>query len=270
MKDYPAAHSADTLWYAIDECGHVVACYSNESGAIPTGAVMDLETREEDNRHALWEEGDRFALETVASSHVHHLAETFAGKHKDKNYMFGGMLYILSDYPKEIDGHLAGIPVAPQTRPIVREIPASKETGGKKYYLLMTFDMDGSAYEAIHRHRLGICIACTTAYTLRASRLGPKGEAIPYYDHPSANGNAYPYMLQYVPEKLKTVDELALSEDTKKELKEGPTMKRCFLDKPFWQPYNEVESELYGEEYTPVEVKDPGFKGLFHSPFGYW
>lgn len=269
MKDYPAAHSADTLWFAIDECGHVVACYSNESGAIPMGAVTNLESENEDSGPVNWEAEDRFALETIAPSHVHHLAETFVGKHKDKKYGFGGLFHILSEYPKEIEDCLVGIKTPPQNRPIVREICASKETGGKKYYLLMTFDRDDLVYEEVHR--LGICVACTVAYTIRAGRVGPKGEAVPYYDHPSANGNAYPYMLQYVPEKLKTIDELVLSEGDKKGLREGPIFGGCFLKKPFLQPAEEVESELYGEEYTPIEVNSEEFKGLFPGGvLGYW
>lgn len=267
MKDYPAAHSADILWFAIDECGHVVACWSSESGAIPTGVVTNIETPNEGNLID-WEERDRFALETIAVSHVHHLAKTFVGKHKAVKHTFGGMFHILSEYPKEIENHFIGASIAPQARPIVREIPASKETDGKKYYLLMTFDMDGSVYEDVHR--LGVCMACTSAYTLRARRVGPKGEPVPYYDHPTANGNAYPYMLQYVPGKLRTVDELTLSRGAKEELKSGPIMPGCFLKKPFWQPYNDVESELYGEEYTPIEATDEELAGLIGSPFGYW
>lgn len=269
MKDYPAAHSADTLWFAIDECGHVIACYSNESGAIPTGAVTDIETSRDEDSPFSWEGEDRLALETVAPSHVKWLVETFVGKHKEKKYLFGGLFCILSEYPKEIENKLLEIKVSPHQRPSVREIPASDETGGKTYYLLMVVeDHNGDAYDEVHR--LGVCIACTSMRSLRAGRVGPKGETVPYYDHPSANGNAYPYMLQYVPEKLKTVDELDLPEDAKKELKDGPVMPGCFLKKPFWQPYSDVESELYGEEYTPIEVDDEGLKGLIGSPFGYW
>jgi hypothetical protein len=36
--DFPAAHSMDTTWYAVDRCGHVALFASGEEGAVPEGA----------------------------------------------------------------------------------------------------------------------------------------------------------------------------------------------------------------------------------------
>jgi hypothetical protein len=36
--DYPAAHSMDTHWFAVDPCGHVAVFDSGEDGAVPKGA----------------------------------------------------------------------------------------------------------------------------------------------------------------------------------------------------------------------------------------
>jgi len=36
--DYPAAHSMETIWYAVDEAGHVAAVMTGESGQLPEGA----------------------------------------------------------------------------------------------------------------------------------------------------------------------------------------------------------------------------------------
>jgi hypothetical protein len=38
--DYPAAHSADTQWFAVDRDGHVASFYSREAGAVPVVAVL--------------------------------------------------------------------------------------------------------------------------------------------------------------------------------------------------------------------------------------
>ncbi len=38
--DYPAAHSMDTRWYAIDRDGHVASFYSGEAGAVPMAATV--------------------------------------------------------------------------------------------------------------------------------------------------------------------------------------------------------------------------------------
>jgi hypothetical protein len=35
--DYPAAHSMDTIWYAVDEAGHLAAFITGENGSVPTG-----------------------------------------------------------------------------------------------------------------------------------------------------------------------------------------------------------------------------------------
>jgi hypothetical protein len=39
--DYPAAHSMDTTWFAVDKDGHVAAFESSEGGAVPEGALND-------------------------------------------------------------------------------------------------------------------------------------------------------------------------------------------------------------------------------------
>ncbi len=39
--DYPAAHSMDAHWFAVDRDGHVALFKSGESGAVPTAATVD-------------------------------------------------------------------------------------------------------------------------------------------------------------------------------------------------------------------------------------
>lgn len=39
--DFPAAHSMDTMWFAVDRDGHVAAFESGEAGAVPTAAYTD-------------------------------------------------------------------------------------------------------------------------------------------------------------------------------------------------------------------------------------
>lgn len=42
--DYPAAHSMDTQWFAVDQDGHVGFFNSGEEGGVPLGASNDWET----------------------------------------------------------------------------------------------------------------------------------------------------------------------------------------------------------------------------------
>lgn len=49
MSDYPAAHSMDTDWYAVDRDGRVARCDSGEVGPVPAGApAVDWSTIAED------------------------------------------------------------------------------------------------------------------------------------------------------------------------------------------------------------------------------
>src|SRR4051812_6768841 len=48
--DYPAAHSMDTLWFAVDRDGRVAAFSSGEAGAVPLAACVsdeDLDVEEQ-------------------------------------------------------------------------------------------------------------------------------------------------------------------------------------------------------------------------------
>src|SRR5688500_5905944 len=38
--DYPAAHSMDTIWFAVDRDGHVAVFSSGEAGAVPGDAYL--------------------------------------------------------------------------------------------------------------------------------------------------------------------------------------------------------------------------------------
>lgn len=42
-KDYPAAHSMDTQWFAIDKNGHVAGFDSGEAGAVPANGIRDFD-----------------------------------------------------------------------------------------------------------------------------------------------------------------------------------------------------------------------------------
>lgn len=51
--DFPAAHSMDTTWFAVDEAGHVAAFFTGENGYMPKSAPGDFD--------------DYFAIETILS-----------------------------------------------------------------------------------------------------------------------------------------------------------------------------------------------------------
>lgn len=275
MKDYPAAHSADTMWYIVDECGHVASCWSNESGAIPENAVTNIETPEEEEGTFMWHGDERASINSMDPSHVGVLAKTFEGKHADLRYRMGGTLYILSDFPMELEKKIAVYGDHPAVRPLVRTIEACPETGGRKLYLLGLFDLDhvNVAENDLQGwiHSEGICLSCVSAYKVAGEQIGPKREWTFHYTHPSANGCAYPYLLNHVPEKAKTLPELDISEADKESLRNGLVVEGCFKDRLFWQPDGELECQMYDDGSESVKVNDPDFEKMSKSsPFMYW
>src|SRR5690348_14803035 len=60
--DYPASHSMDTWWFAVDELGHVAIFDSGEDGHVPRGAedgameLMDALEGKKDDSDEDWED----------------------------------------------------------------------------------------------------------------------------------------------------------------------------------------------------------------------
>ena len=67
--DFPAAHSMDTSWYAVDKCGHVAVFWSGEDGPVPEAAQRCEDTLEADRPFA--GELDRCLREGMIRPGVH-------------------------------------------------------------------------------------------------------------------------------------------------------------------------------------------------------
>jgi len=266
-KDYPSAHSVDTMFYLIDDCGHVAACYTNESGALPDGAVTEI-SGPEDEEGWLWNKKDRESFQVLDPAHIHKLAETFQGQHRTMDHAIGGAFLILSDFTPEVEKLLGQHSMVPGGRPFVRFIDPSPATGGKKYVIVSVFEMIKEIVAEIHK--LELCVSCTSGYHLNAQHVGENKDFVFYYGHPGANCAAHPYMLSHVPENPKTIDEISLSADDKTRLREGIRFSGCFRDKLFWQPADDFKCEFYGEEYGPIKVGSKTFNSMLKALFGYW
>jgi len=261
-KDYPAGHSTDSSWYAIDECGHVAACFTSESGALPENAVEIGSYEEEEGSIAFWN-GECHVVETISSEHVGLLAKTFSGAHRDPKYGVEGLFYILTGLPGELRPFLLRKEGRPTADPIIRM--------AGKHAIAVDFGLGAPAlafYEKVHA--LGLCVACTSAYHLSGSRVGKKGDPVFSYGHPSANGAAWPYFLQYAPQRVKTLEGLSISKEERKALRKGIVIPGCFRDKIFWQPADDFECTFYSDDTKPISVDTEDFKGILRSPFGYW
>ena len=57
MRDYPAAHSMDSGWYAVDEDGQVALFETGEPGAMPGAAKVlhgEADAREDSSCFSSW------------------------------------------------------------------------------------------------------------------------------------------------------------------------------------------------------------------------
>jgi hypothetical protein len=102
--DFPAAHSMDTAWYAVDRVGQVAVFHTGESGAAPNAAFCDsaMDMLEDMPEEALEEMGltnvDPEQLEKAVQSLQKATASLFVYDHTCENWIAGP--YKCSKQPK--------------------------------------------------------------------------------------------------------------------------------------------------------------------------
>lgn len=290
-KDYPSAHSMDTMWYCTDECGHIAGCWSSESGAIPGSAPTELEdyTPSED-AGSQWHSNNIYALEKCDPKHIEWMINEFRSRHDPRSLQWagGGVTFMEKPGPKMLAEIMELMretkPERPECAGFIHTIGKDveqldlfeKPKGSPELVAVMIFDRAHQfIYEFIHAKKL--CIACTRHYTFRTV-LVAKDQPIFCFDHPGHNGAPWPYMLSFVPtkEKIITLDMLKKIEpgmDPKvlRKLKETQ-IKGCFTKKKFWQPADDFECEFYDDakEYPPVSLKSADFEALKRDALEYW
>lgn len=278
-KDYPAQHSMDTQWYAVDDCGHVAACYSSESGAIPTNATTDsvdkyvFRSEEDDtydwtHRHAVLTVDPKY-VDVLQGVHRTHYANPLG---KDHHAM--GAFMILRRLPENLrkivdQGGEEAIYSDKAIKPTYRILK-----DGRALVLICAGLQPGFSYHrfAALVHQKGLCVSCASYYSIDSVRLGTtKKDAKPifYYKHPGANGAPYPYFLSYVPEDAPTIDELPISEEAIVSAKRV-RLSGCFKERIFWQPTETHVCELYGDGRDEIfRPEGADFQGLLQSVWGY-
>lgn len=289
-KDYPAAHSMDTEFYMIDECGHVAACWSSESGAVPKDAVTEIATYDPESAQGNenWDASQHHAIRTMDPDHAHWLRNEFAGRHVDADARFWyGSIHILENVPpKALEKIQKILKMPPSTKehpPLLHTIEGSRRQlelfGGKlaagksgvgegNLTFLLIHDR---SYLALlgYLHIEELCATCTSVSRLSITRF-PKGDPVFQYAHPSPNCEAYPYHLCYVPAPslLKKCSELGLEPDEVERLHERAQISGCFKDRKFFQPAELFKCEIY--DNTPVvKMGSKRFKELSNSSL-YW
>jgi hypothetical protein len=149
--DFPAAHSMDTTWFAVDRDGHVAAFESGEAGAVPTEAYLD--------------DLDDALDQLEASPEIEAIVEVRRGQHVD--YCLGTLVMLLGDGVRPPEG---AVPVT--------------TSHGRGWRATLHDDR----CKAMHAR--GECAGCANASFVddELPDVGRRGLFV--YDHDANNGNA--------------------------------------------------------------------------------
>ena len=188
--DFPAAHSMDTTWFAVDRDGHVACFNSGEAGAVPLTAFAGDEAYEMCERLAQLLPRGPVAYDLTGrqvpgpeGAEVWHQAQE------------GGRGYPVLLFLKTLDA--------------VREALASGQAvqvpGGDR--LAVTFQR--LPPEVSRRiHEAGACLACYTLYGGSEEAFDPASHGLFEYEHLTDNWISGPYGCHARPVKPLHVDQL--------------------------------------------------------------
>jgi hypothetical protein len=222
--DFPAAHSMDTTWFAVDRDGRVAAFDSGEAGAVPVDAYLG-------------EDWGEVADPLTAGPATEVVYDLEAGAHAT----YGSML-VMALAPGAAPELAALAPFA-----VHAEVGTSLGPG-------VQLVAEGVRHEELTAvlarwHEAGRCLGCTTNYfDDEYPSFGHRGVYL--YDHDTENWIAGPYRRREVPVAPLAADQLA------------PALRRkmvpfagSFAETRSLQPVEVWPSEAWGASYLASDGK---------------
>jgi hypothetical protein len=235
-QDYPAAHSMDTAWYAVDRDGHVAFFYSGEAGAVPISAgELDLEP----------------VLDSVpVSEAVYDLqGRLLPGREGPA----GHHIRLTGDEEREI---LLFLDSADAVRDELaagsaRLFPAA--TGVGVYFERLPRAV------ADRLHGAGRCLACFYSYevggfSIHHSERDWASTGLFVYDHLCENWTSGPYGRVRIPSSPLHVDQLPPAVREQVRQVRFPTL--CFQDTTHIQPVEHMECASWEQDYLTADGKE--------------
>ena len=136
--DFPAAHSMDTSWYAVDREGHVAYFWSGEAGAVPVVALVAMRDRPEVR---VWEHLERLlAIEPTGPLRFDPAAVgLFDYEHAERFEYPGRAEFLLNQEGPRVSGPYVrrAVPRRPlhvdQLPPVVRAVVAGMRFDGLRF-----------------------------------------------------------------------------------------------------------------------------------------
>ena len=228
-NDYPAAHSMDTWWFAVDNDGHVGLFFTGEAGALPSNAEggYDTDLLEEITllevtmpRRLVVIDQAGFGLPHMAKEE-HHLTP-FEERH----------CVIFLDSLEPVRDLIKGDGVV---QAVHASVGAAIECRG----------MSQEDFNSIHERNL-----CKGCYWYHGAQGGAE-LGLFVYDHLTENWIAGPYGRVTRPSHPLKVDDLP--ENLAKAVGKLK-LDLCFVDTPHIQPCEHTECHAWGSEYMELET----------------
>jgi hypothetical protein len=258
--DYPAAHSMDTIWYAVDRDGHIAVFDSGEDGAVPQVAAPDEEEEETtlDRFAGLvpWSLAEfQRALGSPDGAEPH---PAFEGKlpekprNKDDWQSPWTLMFLESAEPlrQEI------------ARKSAREMPATEGVA------VLVKNLSRPLADRLHQ--AGACLGCFGPYKYHEL---PALLGLFSYDHTDRHVFEYstcaPYERVRLPIRLLRADQLP--PDVREQVEGMRFASLCFAEAELIQPIDHADCESWGSAYLDLDGKIlravPGREAEFRREF---
>jgi hypothetical protein len=224
--DFPAAHSMDTTWFAVDRDGHVAAFETGEAGAVPAAANVG------EDDYAILDEV-REGQSTGAP-----VLDLEGWKHKDSSEhvkpapgMTPERLLIFVRSREDLDASFGE----------VREVPAT--TG----VAVIADRVTDAALEALHAR--GACLGCFAYYVDDESPANPAEFGLFHYEA-TDSGMAGPYALVRRPQRPLSIDAVPASVKEKAVLFDGR-----FGETLWFQPAEFWRCDSWNDAWLGTDMK---------------
>ncbi len=227
--DYPAAHSMDSQWFAIDEEGNVAVFETGEAGAMPGAAAG------ESDRGYEWLESLRGSGGQLLVAPYSLRGERTSPSHV--NFTALGQQYVI-------------LFMGPESRDQIPSFARVLHTTTGIGVVCDTANATPEAQEWFrHQHAEGNCLECYATWHGFGEADGEVGAGGVYqYDHVCENWAAGPYALSVVPQSpLRATDLPQAIRDV------AVKLPGRFADTPYVQPAEHMESHAWGDTWLATD-----------------
>lgn len=231
QPDFPAAHSMDTMWFAVDDDGHVAVFESGEAGAVPSDANLGED---------YWDVLEEIVAAIPEGQALHELAGGLAPGETTTHLRSGGgpvVLFLKSraEAAEEIARH-DGQPVPGEPGEPVR-----------------FEDLPEQAFAALHAR--GACLGCVYD-RVEGDEPDVGRHGVYVYEHLTDNWIAGPYGRRQRPAHPVPLDRLPASVRERLARFQGR-----FADTPRLQPAEVWPSDAWGASWMALDGSRHAFPG---------